>query len=103
MLAMVYRYLFLFAEEIYRMALAREARTVRKESCGQVLRSIGRVTGNIFIRSYEKGEQVYRAMLARGYTGEVRYVEEFKCQLRDWFLLMIILYLCGLTIFIEVV
>jgi cobalt/nickel transport system permease protein len=29
----------------------------------------GSLGGNLFVRAYERGEQVYAAMLARGYTG----------------------------------
>ena len=29
------------------------------------------MVGNLFLRSYERSERVYAAMLARGYTGQV--------------------------------
>ena len=36
------------------------------------LRTIGNMTGTLFIRSYERGERVYAAMLARGFDGHSR-------------------------------
>ena len=30
------------------------------------------MAGSLFIRSYERSERIYAAMLARGYDGEVR-------------------------------
>ena len=32
-------------------------------------RVIGNMIGSLFIRTYERGERVYQAMLARGYQG----------------------------------
>lgn len=34
-----------------------------------LLRALGGIVGNLFVRSYERGERVYAAMLSRGYTG----------------------------------
>ena len=46
---------------------SRRARTARA-TLGQVA-AIGRVVTALFLRSYERGERVYLAMLARGYGG----------------------------------
>ncbi|REK18741.1 MAG: cobalt ECF transporter T component CbiQ, partial [Actinobacteria bacterium] len=36
------------------------------------------------VRSYERGERVYEAMLARGYTGEMPTVRGAAATRRDW-------------------
>jgi cobalt/nickel transport system permease protein len=61
-----YRYLFVIAEETLRMRRARDARLFG----GRWLwhsRVIGQMIGTLFLRSYERAERVYQAMLARGY------------------------------------
>ncbi len=61
-----YRYLFVIAEETLRMKRARDARLFG----GRWLwhsRVIGQMVGTLFLRSYERAERVYQAMVARGY------------------------------------
>jgi cobalt/nickel transport system permease protein len=84
--AMTYRFIFLFTDEVYRMGVAREARTVRKERMVsfKTLRSLSSMIGTLFIRAYERGEKVYQAMLARGYHGTFRSLNELNCRTRDW-------------------
>ncbi len=38
----------------------------------------------MFIRSYERGERVYDAMLARGYTGEMPDLRSHQPSTQDW-------------------
>jgi cobalt/nickel transport system permease protein len=64
------RYLDVVTGEMQRMRIAREARgfTARDPRHWPVL---ARSAGALFIRSYERGERVHLAMLARGYTGRM--------------------------------
>ena len=62
------RYTMVLGEEWQRMTLAHRARTVRWNRRQEVLLLL-RSLGLLFIRSYERGERVHRAMLARGYRG----------------------------------
>ena len=84
MTAVTYRFIFLFINEAYRMALARESRTVVKESRLQAIRSFAGMITTLFIRSFERGERVYLAMMSRGYSGTVRSSGKMKFALRDW-------------------
>jgi cobalt/nickel transport system permease protein len=73
----LYRYLFVLADEAQRLMRAREARSgALAGRGGGTLRWRARVTGSmagsLFIRSYERSERIYSAMLERGYDGEVR-------------------------------
>ena len=47
------------------------------------LRTIGNMTGTLFIRSYERGERVYAAMLARGFDGHSRTLNHLNFRLSD--------------------
>ena len=66
--AFMYRYVFVIADEARRMRAALAARAYRPRHLGQ-LAAIGRLVTALFLRSYERGERVYLAMLARGYRG----------------------------------
>jgi cobalt/nickel transport system permease protein len=65
-LALMYRYLFVLAEETERMKRARQSRTFSK--CrGLAWRSLATVIGQLFVRSTERAERIYAAMCARGW------------------------------------
>jgi cobalt/nickel transport system permease protein len=66
--AFMYRYVFVIVDEARRMRAALSARAYRPRHLGQVA-AIGRLVTALFLRSYERGERVYLAMLARGYAG----------------------------------
>lgn len=42
------------------------------------------MTGQLFLRSYERSDRIYNAMLARGYTGQLRTLHPHDMQSRDW-------------------
>jgi cobalt/nickel transport system permease protein len=64
----MYRYVFVIADEARRMRAALAARAYRPRHLGQAA-ALGRMVTALFLRSYERGERVYLAMLARGYAG----------------------------------
>ncbi len=75
----MYRYLFVLADEAFRMQRARQARSAApagESGAGGSLAWRAQVTGwmvgQLFLRSYERSERVYQAMAARGYQGEIR-------------------------------
>ncbi|MBM3153767.1 MAG: cobalt ECF transporter T component CbiQ [Chloroflexi bacterium] len=70
-LSFMYRYIFVLADEVMRMKQARDSRNFGGRRLHQ-LKAIGNMIGTLFIRSYERGERVYAAMIARGFDGEVR-------------------------------
>ena len=73
MLSFLYRYIYLILDEFMKMRQAQLSRTVdNRSSVSRRLRVFSSILGNLFVRSYEKGERVYLAMCARGYDGTVR-------------------------------
>ena len=77
-ITMMYRYLFVLVDEAQRLMRARQARSAEMashSSGGTVLwraNVTGHMIGVLFLRTYERSERIYQAMLARGYSGEVR-------------------------------
>ena len=77
--SMTYRYLFVLTDEAQRMLRARQSRSasVGARSGGSVAwraRVTGNMAGSLFIRSLDRSERIYQAMLARGYDGTVRRI-----------------------------
>jgi cobalt/nickel transport system permease protein len=79
MVGFTYRYLFVIADEALRMLRARSARSGAsgRSGGGIVWRAqvAGGMAGSLFLRSLERSERIYDAMVARGYDGEVRMHE----------------------------
>ncbi len=88
--AFMYRYLFVLADETLRLLRAREARSarLRPDAGGGSLRWRAQVAGNmagqLFLRSYERSDRVYNAMLARGYQGELLTMHPHTLRKADW-------------------
>lgn len=75
--AFMYRYLFVLMDEALRLRRARAARCAQGEqpAGGGLLwrgRVAGGLVGNLMLRSFERSERIYNAMLARGFTGELK-------------------------------
>lgn len=67
-LASMYRYISVLVSEFNAMRRAAASRNLSGSDRWQ-RRVIGNMMGSLFIRTYERGERVYRAMQARGYQG----------------------------------
>jgi len=70
----MYRYSFVFVEELQRMRRAMTARNYRARWLWNVP-TLGHMLSALFLRSYSRGERVYVAMLSRGYDGTVRVLD----------------------------
>ncbi|HID17448.1 TPA: cobalt ECF transporter T component CbiQ [Candidatus Bathyarchaeota archaeon] len=83
MASITYRFIFLFIDEAYRMALAREARIGKKASKIEAVKSVGLIVSTLLIRAYERGERVYLAMKNRGYRGATASLNDLKFNFND--------------------
>ena len=68
MLTFLLRYTDLFREQVAALRTSVASRAPRVSGWRLVL-LYGSLGGNVFVRAYERGEQVYSAMVSRGYTG----------------------------------
>ncbi|MBD0293298.1 MAG: cobalt ECF transporter T component CbiQ [Jiangellaceae bacterium] len=66
--AFMVRYLDVVVGDLQRMRIAQDSRAFDGRHLGH-LRVIARSAGALFVRTYERGERVHLAMLARGYSG----------------------------------
>jgi len=89
-ISFMYRYLFVITDEAKRLVRAREARSARSAtgagggSVAWRARGTGNMVGQLFLRSYERSDRVYNAMLARGYNGQFMTINPHVMCTSDW-------------------
>lgn len=83
-LSMTYRYIFLFLHTANGMFLARKSRVVARTSGKEQRRWIAGSIGSLMGRAFKMSNDVYAAMLARGFTGEMRAYQAFRMRSPDW-------------------
>jgi cobalt/nickel transport system permease protein len=77
------RYADVIADELRRMRVARLSRGYDPRWIWQA-RAVAATAGALFIRSYERGERVYLAMVSRGYAGSMPVLDELAASRRQW-------------------
>ena len=101
---LMYRYIFVLADEAMRLWRARAARSgvIDGQKAHRSILWRGRVTGgmvgNLAIRSFERSERIYDAMAARGYTGEVRHFAPPRLSADDYTSLAVLLAFLALVL-----
>jgi cobalt/nickel transport system permease protein len=77
------RYADVIADELRRMRVARLSRGYDPRWLWQA-KAVAATAGALFIRSYERGERVYLAMVSRGYAGSMPVLEDLGASRRQW-------------------
>lgn len=103
---LMWRYLFILADEALRLMRARAARSGRSEQAGLRVggslawraRVVGGMAGNLFLRGFERSDRIYTAMLSRGFDGEVRAFAQPPLNQSGWLALWSGLFLCVLIL-----
>ena len=88
LLSMTYRYIFLFLHMANEMFEARKSRTVGRTTGYEQRRWLSGSMGSLMNRSFKMSNEVYAAMTARGFTGEVRTYNSFQMTVHDWLALV---------------
>jgi len=93
-IAFMYRYIFVLADEVLRLMRARAARSPEIPGKGKPSliwrgRVTGSMVGSLFLRSLDRSERVYGAMASRGYDGEMRTFSTFHMRGSDWVSLIV--------------
>ncbi len=100
-LGMTYRYLFVFLRLIQDMYRARKSRTIRPLSPATERNWIASRIGATFKKSVDMSEDIYKAMLSRGFHGEFRSTDRFHAGTTDYIWLVTVLLFGGILILIE--
>jgi len=96
-LSMTERYIFVFLRLIQDMYRARKSRTIRSHSTAEERNWTASRIGVTFNKSIDMSEDIYKAMLSRGFHGEFRTLERFHISLADMLWLASVL-LAGVTL-----
>jgi len=88
LLSMTYRYIFLFLHMANGMFEARKSRTVGRTTGYEQRRWVSGSMGSLMNRSFKMSSEVYAAMAARGFTGEVRTYSLYQMTVHDWLALV---------------
>jgi cobalt/nickel transport system permease protein len=83
----MYRYMFVIADQAMRMQMSRDSRNFGMNR-RNIFRTMGNMVGTLFIRSYERAERIYAAMLSRGYNGEISGLNTLRFNLPDAYFLL---------------
>jgi cobalt/nickel transport system permease protein len=89
LLSMTYRYIFLFLHSANGLFEARKSRTVGHTHGSEHRRWIGGSMGYLMNRSFKMSNDVYAAMVARGFTGEIRSYSAYRMATTDWIALAV--------------
>ncbi len=76
MLGFMYRYVFILWDELRRLRNARDARDFGGGSCWRRWSTGAEMIGLLLLRAMERAERTHRAMLARGWDGSVRSLDD---------------------------
>lgn len=80
-LLFLYRYLFVLMEETMKLVRARDMRSFGKRGLG--LSAFTALAGVLFVRTIERAERIYSAMLSRGFHGEIRPAKSYAFSRND--------------------
>jgi cobalt/nickel transport system permease protein len=83
-LAMTYRYILLLLEAAHDMFVARRSRTVGRLAAPEQRRVATQSAGVLLAKSLHLSGEVFLAMQARGFRGEVYLLDDFALTRADW-------------------
>lgn len=98
-LGFLYRYLFVLSDEIMRMRQARDCRRVGNLGAHAEMRIHGSMLGTLMVRSFERADHMYQAMLSRGFFGEFPVVAPRKFSWRDLAFVSVVAFFIAATFF----
>lgn len=87
-LAFMHRYIFVLIDEKMRMERAAVLKHFNKKIFLQ-FRTLGNITGSLFINAYERSERIYGAMCSRLFDGSIRTINILKIGLPDILFLIV--------------
>ncbi len=99
MILFSYRYIFVFLAEMRRMMVGMHVRGFEKRSNTHTMKTMGNFVGVLLVRSFERSERVYHAMLSRGYKGVLNTYFDYKITVKDVVKGVLVLGVCGFIIF----
>jgi cobalt/nickel transport system permease protein len=90
LMGLIYRFIFVFLETANTMLIAQDSR-LGYSNISSSYRSLGALISTLFLKTYKKSEDLYTALEARGYEGELNVIERtFNNSFNGYFIPVII-------------
>ena len=99
-LTMTHRYIFLLLETAQQMFESRQSRTVGTMPESERRKVVSRTAGVLMSKSIELSNEVFLAMLSRGFRGEVRLLTDFRFVARDYAALILFFIAAAVAVWI---
>ena len=94
-----YRFIFVFSDELESMKNSMASKGFRPNLSLRMFSSVSNMLGMLLIKSFERGDEVYRSMVAKGYTGKPTIITENKMNVPDYAFVSIVFILALAIIF----
>jgi len=99
--ALMYRYVFILADESLKTTRARDSRSPGKLKMNRI-KVYSNQMAMIFLRSWERSKIIYDSMLSRGFTGDFKDMKELELKRNDILIsVLIVLVFLSIRVFIE--
>lgn len=100
-LAMAYRYIIILVQTVHSIHIARKSRTLRYGATAAEQRWVASRIGFLFKRTWTMSQDVHRAMVSRGFSGDVRTLAVFRARPYDYAWCLFIAVICAVVLFID--
>jgi len=101
LLLFTYRYLYVFEQEFHRLVQAMKIRGFQPRTNLHTYRSYAYLAAMLLVRSYDRADRVYQAMLCRGFHGTFYSLRTFSWQRRDGIFMTISLLALAALLYLE--
>lgn len=101
MLLFTYRYTYTFLDELERMNTSMKARGFVPGTNAYTLRTYGNFIGTLLVRSFERTERIYKAMLSKGYCGEFHTLATFRTGPSDLVKAVVVISIAAVLIAVD--
>lgn len=99
--ALMYRYVFILADELLKTTRARDSRSPGKLKMNRI-KVYSNQMAMIFLRSWERSKTIYDSMLSRGFTGDFKDIKKLELKSNDILISgLIILVFLSIRVFIK--
>ena len=83
-LDMCYRYIFLFMDIVRDLYIAKKSRTIKVSSNFEEQKWVGGRIGFTLVKSLDMSDKVHKAMISRGFNGDVKIMQDYKMRPADY-------------------
>jgi cobalt/nickel transport system permease protein len=101
LLLFTYRYLYVFEQEYHRLVQAMKIRGFQPRTNLHTYRSYAYLAAMLLVRSYDRADRVFQAMLCRGFHGVFYSLRTFSWQRRDGIFVAVSILALAVLLFLE--